>query len=58
MAFLEPYKNALLTQTPGGLIVFSLLLAVYNGLFPAREETGRNTAAAVDFPVEEKEAEA
>ena len=58
VAFLEPYKNALLTQTSGGLIVFSLLLAVYNGLFPAREETGRNTAAAVDFPVEEKEAEA
>ncbi len=58
VAFLEPYKNALLTQTSGGLIVFSLLLAVYNKLFPAREETGRNTAAAVDFPVEEKEAEA
>ena len=58
VAFLEPYKNALLTQTPGGLIVFSILLAVMNKLFPGREETGKNTAAAVDFPVEEKEAEA
>ena len=56
--FLKPFKNALLTQTPGGLIVFSILLAVMNKLFPGREETGKNTAAAVDFPVEEKEAEA
>ena len=56
--FLKPFKDALLTQTPGGLIVFSILLAVMNKLFPGREETGKNTAAAVDFPVEEKEAEA
>ena len=56
--FLKPFKIALLTQTPGGLIVFSILLAVMNKLFPGREETGKNTAAAVDFPVEEKEAEA
>ncbi len=56
--FLAPFKNALLLKLPGGLIVFSILLAVYNKLFPGKEETGRNTAAAVDFPVQDKEAEA
>lgn len=56
--FLKPFKNGLLTQASGGLIVFSLLLAVLNKLFPAREELGKNTAAAVDFRIEDKEEEA
>lgn len=56
--FLSPYKNALLLTAPGGLIVFSLLLAILNRFFPGKEEAGRNTAAAVDFPVQDKEAEA
>ena len=56
--FLKPYQNPLLTQASGGLIVFSILLAVFNKLFPAREEAGKNTAAAVGFRNEDKEAEA
>ena len=55
--FLSSYKNALLLTAPGGLIVFSLLLAVLNRFFPGEEKAGRNTAAAVDFPVQDKEAE-
>ncbi len=56
--FLKPFKNSLLTQAAGGMILFSILLAVFNKLFANREEAGRNTSAAVDFPVEEKEEEA
>ena len=56
--FLKPFRISLLTSAPGGLILFSLLLALFNKFFPAREEAGRNTSAAVAFPVEEKEGEA
>ena len=56
--FLKPIKNDLLHTVPGGLIVFSLLLAILNRFFPEKKEAGRNTAAAVDFPVQDKEAEA
>ncbi len=55
---LKPVKNALLLQAPGGLILFSLLLAVFNKLLPDRVGGGKNTCAAVDFPCEDKEAEA
>ena len=56
--FLKPVKNALLLQAPGGLILFSILLAVFNKLLPNRVSGGKNTCAAVDFPCEDKEAEA
>ena len=56
--FLKPWQIPLLTQASGGLIVFSLLLALFNKLFPAREEAGKNTAAAVGFRDGDKEAEA
>ena len=55
--FLKPFKNSLLTQAAGGMILFSILLAVFNKLFANREEAGRNTSAAVDFPVEEEKEE-
>ena len=55
---LRDYRIPLLCQAPGGLILFSLLLALFNKLFPAREEAGANTAAAVDFPAEKEEEEA
>ena len=52
--FLSPFKNALLLTVPGGLIVFSLLLAILNRFFPGEEKAGRNTAKAVAFPVDEE----
>lgn len=55
---LKAYRIPLLTQAPGGLIVFSILLAVFNKLFPRPEEAGKDTCAAVGIPCEEKEAEA
>lgn len=55
---LKAYRIPLLTQAPGGLVVFSILLAVFNKLFPRPEEAGKHTCAAVGLPCEEKEAEA
>ncbi len=55
---LQRYKIPLLCKAPGGLILFSLLLALFNKLFPARREAGANTAAAVGFPAEKKEVQA
>ena len=52
---LQDYRIPLLGQASGGLILFSLLLALFNKLFPAREEVGANTAAAVGFPFEKEE---
>ena len=48
----------MLLQVSGGLVVYSILLALFNKLFPGREEAGENTCAAVGIPCEEKEAEA
>ena len=54
---LKAYQIPLLLQSSGGLIVFSILLAVVNKLFPAREEAAEHRAA-VGLPCEDKEAEA
>ena len=48
----------MLLQVSGGLVVYSILLALFNRLFPGLEEAGKNTCAAVGIPCEEKEAEA
>lgn len=53
---LKDYKIPLLTQASGGLIVFSILLAVVNRLFPAQGDMGALTRAAVGFEPEDKEA--
>ena len=55
---LANYKIPVLLQASGGLTVFSILLALFNKLFPRREEAGKNTCAAVGVPCGEKEAEA
>lgn len=54
--FLAPYKIPLLTQASGGLILFSILLAVVNKLFPGGEEAGELTRAAAGLKAAEKEA--
>ncbi len=58
IAALKDYTVPLLTKASGGMIVFAILLALFNKLFPRPEEAGRNTCAAVGLPCEEKEAEA
>lgn len=55
---LKAYRIPLLTQASGGLIVFAVLLAVVNRLFPARESAGALTAAAAGLEPLAKEEEA
>ena len=43
---LEPYKITLLTKVTGGLLVFAILLAVVNRLFPAQDGAGSLSRAA------------
>ncbi len=55
---LRDFRIPLLLQASGGLVLYSILLALFNKLFPRREEAGKNTCAAAGIPVEDKEAEA
>lgn len=54
---LVPYKITLLSQASGGLVLFSILLAVMNKLFPSQEGMGALTAASVGLESREKEDE-
>ena len=53
---LKDYKIPLLTQASGGLIVFAVLLAVVNRLFPVQSGMGALTRAAAGLAPEDKEA--
>lgn len=53
---LNSYKVPLLTQASGGLIVFSLLLALVNAIFPAQAGMGALTRAAAGLAPEDEEA--
>ncbi len=53
---LKDYKITLLTLPSGGLIVFSVLLAVVNALFPGHGAAGELTRAAAGLEPAEKEA--
>ena len=58
IAALKDYRIPLLTKPAGGLILFAVLLAVVNRLFPSQEVSGDLTRAAVGLAPEDKEAEA
>ncbi len=53
---LKNFKIALLAQPSGGLIVFAVLLAVVNRIFPLQKGIGEVTGAAVGLETDEKEA--
>ncbi len=56
IAALKPYRIPLLLQPAGGLILYSILLAVVNRIFHAGEVKGELTRAAVGLAPENKEA--
>ena len=56
IAALKAVRIPLLAQPVGGLILFAVLLAVVNKLFPGEEIKGALTRAAVGFAPEDKEA--
>lgn len=56
IAALKAYRIPLLLQPAGGLILYSILLAVVNRIFPAGEEKGDLTRAAIGLAPENKEA--
>ena len=56
IAALKAYRIPLLIQPAGGLILYSILLAVVNRIFPAGEAKGELTRAAVGLAPENKEA--
>ena len=56
IAALKPYRIPLLLQSAGGLILYSILLAVVNRIFPSGEAQGDLTRAAVGLAPENKEA--
>ena len=58
IAALKDYRIPLLTKPTGGLILFAVLLAVVNRLFPSQDVSGDLTRAAVGLAPEDKEAEA
>ncbi len=58
IAALKNIRIPLLAQPAGGLILFAVLLAVVNRLFPGEEVGGALTRAAVGLAPEDKEAEA
>ena len=58
IAALKEYRIPLLAQPAGGLILFAVLLAVVNRLFPGGDVQGDLTRAAVGLEPENKEAEA
>lgn len=58
IAALKNVRIPLLAQPAGGLILFAVLLAVVNRLFPGEEVRGALTRAAVGLAPEDKEAEA
>ncbi len=53
---LKNFRISLLTQASGGLIVFAVLLAVVNALFPAQGGLGTLSRAAAGLEPEDKEA--
>lgn len=53
---LGDYKIPLLIQPAGGLIVFGILLAIVNRLFPSQEGMGALTRAAAGLEAAQKEA--
>lgn len=53
---LKDYKIVLLTKVSGGLILFSVLLAIVNRLFPAQKGCGPLSGAAAGLKPEDKEA--
>lgn len=55
--WLKNYKIPLLTQSAGGLIVFSVLLAVVNRVFPPRAEEGGLCLSAAGLKAAEQEGE-
>ena len=56
IAVLKAYRIPLLLQSSGGLILYSILLAVVNRIFPAGQAQGELTRAAVGLAPENKEA--
>lgn len=56
IAALKAYRIPLLLQPAGGLILYSILLAVVNRIFPAGQAQGELTRAAVGLAPENKEA--
>ena len=58
IAALKNVRIPLLAQPAGGLILFAVLLAVVNAMFPAQDVSGDLTRAAVGLEPEDKEAEA
>lgn len=56
IAALKAFRIPLLQQSAGGLILFSILLAVVNRLFPAGGAQGELTRAAAGLAPENKEA--
>ena len=56
IAALKAYRIPLLLQSSGGLILYSILLAVVNRIFPAGQAQGKLTRAAVGLAPENKEA--
>lgn len=58
IAALKAVRIPLLAQPVGGLILFAVLLAVVNRLFPGENVRGELTRAAVGLAPEDKEAEA
>ena len=58
IAALKAVRIPLLVQPVGGLILFAVLLAVVNRLFPGEARKGAFTCAAVGCEPENKEAEA
>ena len=53
---LKDFRITLLTQASGGLIVFSILLAVVNRLFPSQEGYGALSGAAAGLQTDDREA--
>ena len=53
---LKNFKISLLAQSSGGLIVFAVLLAIVNALFPAQKGIGELTGSAAGLETEDKEA--
>ena len=58
IAALKNFRIPLLLQPAGGLILFAVLLAVVNRIFPGEDVQGDLTRAAVGLEPENKEAEA
>ncbi|MBQ5978015.1 MAG: hypothetical protein IJL51_07780 [Oscillospiraceae bacterium] len=56
IAALKAHRIPLLLQSSGGLILYSILLAVVNRIFPAGQAQGELTRAAVGLAPENKEA--